>query len=77
VKERSSYFLKKGGASPAGTKKLLMILSTPSKTKSFLLLFFKKEVLACLHPIAPAGPASAGIRCEARDGEAGLFSRPI
>ncbi len=44
--EGSSSFLKKGGARPAGTKKLLLPVDGLRRSKSFLLLFFKKEVLA-------------------------------
>jgi hypothetical protein len=60
VKEESSSFLKKGGARPAGTKKLLCFepCSVSCGTdrrqsrgiKSFLLLFFKKEVLSFARP---------------------------
>jgi hypothetical protein len=43
--------LKKGGARPAGTKKLLLLEARMGRrpataNKSFLLLFFKKEVLS-------------------------------
>jgi hypothetical protein len=48
--------LKKGGARPAGTKKLLLLSAridhrSATARKSFLLLFFKKEDLVFASPV--------------------------
>jgi hypothetical protein len=54
------FFEKKGGVRSAGTKKLLVLWRALPKqhataSKSFLLLFFKKEVLA-FFPGGASGP---------------------